>query len=727
MSLAEMKEWTFRSKYANWNKKEKRRETWSESVDRFCDMFLKKYADKQDVFPYIEELRTGMKKKKVLGSQRGLQFGGEPCLRKNARIFNCTFSYCDRARFFQEAMYLLMCGSGVGYSVQKHHVAKLPKLIVPGLKSDVPFKTFVVEDSIEGWSNAIGVIINSYFAPEDSIFPEYSGCRVEFDYSKISPEGTPLSSCRGKSPGHKPLKKAIENIRTVLLSFVGKKLTPLACHDIICHFSDAVISGGVRRSALIALFSHDDGEMMTCKTGAWFSENPQRGRANNSAVLLRDKTTFEDFNNLIKNTREFGEPGFFWVDDLEMGTNPCCEISFYAYTESGESGWEGCNLSTINGSKIKSMEDYLYAARLAAIAGTLQAGFTSFPYLGKASEEIFKREALLGVSITGIMENTEVLLNPENQKTAAELVKTVNVEVADILGINHAARCTCIKPEGTSSTMLGTSSGIHPHHAKRYIRRIQVNKNEPLYKFFNTINPSACETSVWSANNSDDVISFCIEVPDGSKLRNQVPALELLESVKTTQQNWVISGKNESLCTKSWLNHNVSNTITVNDNEWEEVTKYIYENRQYFCGISLLSAGGDLDYDQAPFTAVYLPSEMDKMYGDAVLFASGLIEKAKDLWDDSLWNACNALLGTSSDVKGKAKQEWITRAKRYADRYLNGDIKKLTYCLKHVDMYKKYVDLKREFKPVDYDSFIEDEDNTQVIQEVACSGGSCSI
>jgi ribonucleoside-triphosphate reductase len=726
VSVAALQEYTFKGKYAGWLAEKKRRETWGESIDRFCDMFLEQYANKPEVFKYVEVVRKALKRKEVLGSQRGLQFGGKAVLKRNARLFNCCFSYCDRPRFFQECMYLLLCGCGAGYSVQKHHVAKLPEIKHRKLGK----KTFVIPDSIDGWADAIGLVINSYFNDEYSTFPEYSGYEVEFDFSEISPEGTPLSSCHGKAPGPAPLKKALENIQNVIdkaLKNDQYRLTPINCHDIICYFADAVVSGGVRRSALISLFSKDDVEMLECKTGNWFYENPQRGRANNSVVLLKNDTTKVEFKEIIQSVKEFGEPGFLWVDDLEHGVNPCCEISFFAYNKKGESGWQGCNLTTINAQKCKTEREFYRACRNAAIIGTLQAGFTDFPYLGDISEEIFRQEALLGVSMTGIMENSEICLDARIQSNGAEIVKSTNKEIAAIIGINPAARTTCVKPEGTASCVLGTSSGIHPHHAKRYIRRVQANRNEVVYKHFRYYNPLACERSVWSENDTDDVIAFTIEVPDGLKTKNQLSAIELLEAVKTTQQHWVTNGKDSKHCTRSWLNHNVSNTVTVQPYEWDDVWQFIYKNRQFFCGISLLPASGDKDYPQAPFTEVKLPSELVKEYGDAAIFASGLVEKGKELFEDNLWLACDAILGLGEKVRGRAKLEWIEKCKKYANRYLDGDVKLLTYCLKDVDTWKYYVDLKREYVEVDYSLLIEEEDNTAPEQELACSGGQCEL
>ena len=747
MSLQALQEYTFKSKYANWVEHKKRRETWSESVDRLMSTFEIKYKDK-DISDILSRVSKAIKRKEILASQRALQFGGEGVLKKNARCYNCVSSYVDRTEFFQQCMYLLLCGCGTGFSVQLHHIAKLPDIQTP----ENGKKRYIIPDSIEGWSDAIGVLVNSYFV--DGEFRQYFGYEVEFDYSLIRPAGSRLSSGSGKAPGPEPLMKALENIRNVLnaASKRGRRLKPIEAYAITMFFADAVISGGIRRSATICIFSKEDMEMMTAKTGDWYYKNPQRGRSNNSVILLRGKTTKEEFAEVMQYTKQFGEPGFIWADSLEFLCNPCVEIGMWAYLvqnaekyqayikkygeyatlfcqphEAGlASGWQGCNLSTENCGKIKTVLDYFRASKRAGEIGTLQSGMTDFPYLGPVTEGIFRREALLGVSMTGIMEAPEIVLNPKIQERAARIVKKANAKTAARIGINPAARLTCVKPEGTASCVLGTSSGIHPHHAKRYIRRIQANKLENIYAHFRKTNPLACQQSVWSTNDTDDVIAFTIEVKDGAKLKNQVSANELLDIVITTQKNWVMSGTNKELCTKPWLVHNVSNTITVMDNEWEVVTDKIYDNRQYFCGISLLSASGDKDYCQAPFSEIFLPSEMLTLYGDAALFASGLITEAKSLFDDNLWVACDAILGIVK-VKGVSKLSFIERSKKYADKYLNGDIKKLTYCLKDTDNYKYYVDLKREYEPVDYDTCIEEDNNVMPEQELSCANGQCAI
>jgi len=727
--LSELSNYSFVSRYARWIPEKKRRETWRESVDRVMNMMYEKYPE---INGDIEWSYDMMFKKLVLGSQRALQFGGKPIFKHHARIYNCISSYCDRLRFFQECMYLLLCGCGTGFSVQNHHINKLPRF-VSAKKGN---KKFVIDDNIEGWSDAVGVLIGSYFK-QNELFPEYVGKTVQFDFSQIRLAGAYLSSSSGKAPGPDPLKNALSNIKKILdrsfknAEFCAKemrKLTPIEAYDIVMHAADAVISGGVRRSATICLFSPDDEEMAQAKTGNWFHENPQRGRSNNSALLLRDKTTPEQFSHLMQSVKEFGEPGFVWSDSTELIVNPCVEIGMWPVDEkTGKTGWQACNLSTINCAKVKTEEDFYDACRAAAIIGTLQAGFTDLPYLGEVSERILKRESLLGVSMTGIMEQHEICLDPVIQKKGARIVKQTNKELAKKIGINPAARSTCIKPEGTSSCVLGTSSGIHPHHAKRYIRRVQANKMEKIYQHFKSINPRACEESVWSANDSDDVISFCIEVPAGSKTKNQIGSLDLLGYVKSTQQNWVMVGKTDALCTKEWLNHNVSNTINVKQGEWEDVEKFIYKNRKYFCGISLLPVSGDKDYPQAPFTTIYLPSEQVAHYGDACLFVSGLIEGALDLWEDNLWAACDTLNGIGKLAKGDAKRSWIVRCKRFAKKYMDGDVKRLTYCMKDVYNWKEWVDLHREIKEVDFTDVVEEEDNVEPEREWACSGGKCEL
>ena len=723
MSLKALQEYTYVSRYANYNKKLKRRETWEESIDRVMDMHLRRYPQVKEEIEWVRKL---VKEKRFLGSQRALQFGGKPIEKKESRIYNCSASYCDRIRFFQECLWLLLAGCGVGFSVQKHHVAKLPNFLNTNRSLK---KTYTIPDTIEGWSDALGVLLATYF-PHDE-FQDWEGFGVEFDYSLIRPKGSELSSGVGKAPGPEPLRIALEKIRDLLdRCIIGgqDKLRPIDAYDIIMYSADAVLSGGVRRSATIALFSPDDHEMLTAKTGNWLYENPQRARSNNSILLVRDTVKKETFLELMNYVKEYGEPGFIWASSTEQLFNPCCEISLYGYDEYGNSGFQFCNLCEINGKKIKSIEDFVIAAKGAAILGTLQAGYTKFDYLGEASERITKREALLGVSITGMMDNPDILFDPEIQKEMALLITQTNKEIAAKIGINPAARCTTIKPAGSTSCVLGSASGIHPHHAKRYFRRVQGNELEPVLQYFKKYNPLATEKSVWSKNGTDEVITFCVEVPPGAKTKNDISAVQLLEYVKLTQQNWIAYGKDKNLCAQAWLDHNVSNTCSVKENEWEEVADFIYENRNYFAGISLLPASGDLDYPQAPMVNVLNPKEILAEYGEGALLASGLIVGGLEAFDGDLWVACDAVLGLG-DVKELdfLQEDWIRRVKQFADRYCKENVRLCTRLLKHVNNWKLWLDLNREYKDVDYTQLIEEENNVKLNETVACSGGKCEL
>lgn len=1118
MSVKELQKYTYFSKYARYNKSAKRRETWEEAVGRMKNMHLRRYPK---VAEEIEFAFDYVKEQKVLGSQRALQYGGEPIERKHARIYNCCVSYCDRLRFFQESFWLLLCGCGTGFSAQRHHVAKLPPFspFRAWGRHDVatlPTKTYVVPDTIEGWGDALGVLLSSYFC--DPVFPEYANCNVEFDYSQVRVKGSLLSSGAGKAPGPEPLKNSLEKIRKLLdrcLSEGRECLRPIDAYDIVMHASDAVLSGGVRRSATICMFSDDDEEMLHAKTGNWFLENPQRARSNNSVLLLRGKTTRERFLEIIKSVKEFGEPGFVWADSTEIVLNPCCfdpdtriatndglvrvedlyksgtenivvsdlrvgkgdeygaknfgttlrpaskailtqkqadlyevvtehgnvlrvtanhkfptaahgrlelrdlnvgdtillqsgegkfgtvgsyqhgliaglvagdgtvcdqdvfidvwETDFGSHetigdvvndmpevkehympykwqdqtpsvngmmkkrmggrrlrrvlenvgitspyslkdrvpesvwqgsrsmvigylhgliytdgsiqyqdrgsrtslnlritqankplledvqalllnfgivsrlyhradagprmmpdgkggyksyectdvyelvvnrpnliklmetislfgrkrdvaegvinavghrcrkperyvtkiksiravghkdvycleepeanclianglvtgnceigmwpvdVETGLSGWQMCNLSEINGKLVKSKEDFCLAAVAAAIIGTLQAGYDEFAYLGEVTERIVRREALLGVSITGMMDSADVLFNPEYQKMAAELVSFTNKQLAAKMGINPAARTTCIKPSGTASCLLGCASGIHLHHARRYMRQVQANKMETPYLAFSAINPHAWEDSVWSANKTDAVITFCCEVPEDAKIKSDMDAVEFLSHVKLTQNNWVHYGKNPDLCTQPWLSHNVSNTITVRDNEWGDVGNYIFDHQESFTAVSLLGMSGDKDYPQAPFQAVYDQDTIERTYGSVTAQkAAELVQQGLEAFP-SLWVACDTVMsddllrGVLDAADGKAA--WAIAVRLWADtcEWFGGDRKLATYCLKDVYNLAKFERLRANYREVDYTAVTEAEDNTKPAETLACSGGTCEL
>lgn len=699
------------ARYARYLPEKGRRETWAEQVDRVMSMHREFYIgiDNPDLINVMNEIRDAMINKEILGSQRGLQFGGLAILNKHARLYNCTATYMDRPRAFQEVMWLLLCGCGVGISVQIHHVNQLPVLNRPINGT----KQVVIPDSIEGWADAVGELMNSYFVP--------GSARVEFDFSNIRPKGSIIHNMDGKAPGPGPLHRALEKIRTIC-DRSGERLRPIDVFDIITHASDAVVAGGVRRSALLTIFSADDHEMASAKTGNWFVDNPQRARSNNSVLLLRDRTTFEQFHSIIEHTRQFGEPGFIWADDTEVLYNPCCEIQLYARDSNGTSGCEFCNLSEINMKKITTPEEFYRACRLASALCTLQVGYCSFPYLGSVTESIVKHEALIGVSMTGMMDSPAIAFDPEVQRAGAKIVVETNRHFAKILGFNPAARCTTVKPAGTTSCILDTASGIHPHHSKRYFRRVQSNCLEHTLNFYKSKNPDSVEPSVWSSNGTDEVITFLCETHANAKTKKEVGALELLKFVHLTQNNWIKFGS------ESARKHNVSNTITVKPEEWEDVIQYIYTHRSDFVGVSLLPMSGDRDYIQAPFQEVLTRCELENQYGPNIVSAiRPLLLRAKRLFDN-LYKACDELRCDRLSVIGSSRKvQWVRCAKSFAKNRFNGDIQKLIYCLKDVDAYKQWNRISSRTVPVNWEEFTEKEDNTKQVSDPACSGGACQI
>lgn len=557
-------------KYAKYRKELGRRELWTELCNRNAEMHARKYPQ------LAEEIRQVYDNfvipKKILPSMRSLQFGGKPIETAPNRIFNCAYAPVDHPDFFSEAMFLLLGGTGLGYSVQRHHVRQLPIIRGPLKKK----KRFLVGDSIEGWADAIKILVEAYF---------YGKADPIFDYSDIRPKGADLVTSGGKAPGPQPLKDCVHNLRKIFDTITpGSQLTPLQVHDIVCFIADAVLAGGIRRAALICLFSMDDEDMLSCKSGAWWEENPQRGRANNSAVILRHKITVKEWSDLwdkIKNSGS-GEPGVYFTNDKDWGTNPCCEISLRPY--------QFCNLTELNVSDVTSQEDLNSRAKAAAFLGTLQAGYTEFHYLRDVWKETTELDALIGVGQTGVGSG-EVLKYDLN--LAAKEVIEENKRVAKIIGINPAARTTTVKPSGTSSMVLGTSSGIHAWHAPYYIRRIRVGKDEAIYKYLLDNHPELVEDEYFKPN-IQAVIEIPQKAPESAILRSESPE-NLLERVRRFNQEWVRAGHIDGQNT-----HNVSCTISIKDDEWELVGHWMWKNRANFNGISVLPYDGGT-YIQAPF------------------------------------------------------------------------------------------------------------------------------
>lgn len=647
------------AKYARYQAEMLRRELYPETVDRVESMHLKRFAHLgPELLDDIRWAFDRVREKRLLPSMRSMQFGGKAIEVNNNRVYNCSFTLVDRLKAFSEAMFLLLSGCGVGYSVQFDHVDKLPTL---GYIDEKKVQHHVVEDSIEGWSDALHALLTSYV----------EGYYLEFSFFKIRNAGTPLKTSGGRAPGHLKLREALEAIRGILHAAQGRKLRPIECHDIMCHAADAVLSGGIRRSAMIALFSLEDSEMMYSKTGDWYKAHPWRANANNSVALKRDDVKKKMFKRIFEMTRQWGEPGFFFCSDYDYGTNPCGEIGLNpklvvdqevlsllaARAARGKAlpdvkmgdtftGWAFCNLCEINAAMFKSFDDFLQAAKAAAIIGTLQASYTDMPYLGWVSEVIAEREALLGIGMTGMMDAPEIALNPSFQATVAGYVRLWNEQYATKIGIRPAARTTCVKPSGTTSLELGcVGSGHHAHHAKRYFRRVTADELEIVFQAFKAKNPHMCVRKP----DGKWVVEFPVEAPEGAVLKEHLTAHQFLEMVRSTQTNWVLNGTARPESSPG-LNHNVSNTVHVTPDEWDSAAEYLWENREFFTGVTLIAATGDKDYAFAP--------------NEAVVTAE----------DEVRWNQLVA-----------------------------------------------------KYEPVDYTTILEMEDGTALTSEAACAGGSCLI
>lgn len=671
------------SRYARYDARKRRRETWAEAVARVRDMHLGRYAERSLQEAAAQALRSGevdagiiaklgglgslhasirdafaaVEAKRVLPSMRSLQFGGEAILQKHTRIYNCAFMHIDRIEAFRESLYLLLCGCGVGFSVQRQHVAQLPTL-APLPADDRVTRTWVVGDTIEGWADAL----------HELVLAAVQGRRVAFDFSDIRPAGAPLRTSGGKAPGPEPLMHALKKVETVLRGAAGRQLRPIEAYDCLMWGAKAVLSGGIRRSATICLFSADDAEMGAAKTGNWFETQPQRSASNNSAVIVRAQATREQFDRLFEAQKQFGEPGFYFVEDADHGANPCVEIGLnprlpvtrettarlreLGYTgdlREGDtlSGVQFCNLTTLSAAAAESPAKFYQLCAQAALIGTLQAGYTDFNYLSPISRVITEREALLGVSICGVLDRPDVLLNAEVLRTGAAVVKAVNLVVARALGINPAARTTCVKPEGTASLLLGTSSGVHPHHAVRYFRRVQSNTLCPVFQHFKRLNPHMVEESVYDPHGRTEVITFPVEGPEFGIYREDLDAVAHLEYIRHVQVNWVQAGRRHERHSPG-LHHNVSCTVTVRPDEWSAVADMIWRFRDSFTGIALLQDAGDKMYAQAPREAVISAADVQR------------------------WNGL-------------------------------------------------------DYRPVDYTELCEDEDITELKQVIACAGGVCEL
>ena len=555
-------------KYARYVPELHRRELWPEICQRYETMMIEKYPHLKKE---IQENMTFVVEKKILPSMRAMQFAGPPIIKNNSRIYNCAYMPVDDLRAFSEAMFLLLGGTGVGFSVQLHHVAKLP----PIHKAEKR-RRFLIGDSLEGWADSIKMIMKAYFGQSDAL--------PDFDYSDIRPKGARLITAGGKAPGPEPLKVCHAHLMALLDGKAeGEKLTSIECHDLMCYIANAVLAGGIRRSAMISLFSPEDEDMLTCKYGNWWELNEQRGRANNSVVLSRDHTTQQEFFDLWKKIElsGTGEPGFYFSNHPDWGTNPCCEIALRPF--------QFCNLCEVNVSDVESQEDLNARARAAGFLGTLQAGFTDFHYLREVWKKTTEQDALIGVGMTGIASG---FVQKLDLKEAADEVKKVNIEVSEKIGISFAARCTTIKPSGTSSLVLGTSSGIHAWHNDYYLRRMRIGKNEALYQYLHDHHPELLEDDL--LNSKQGIVCIPQKAPEGSILRTE-SALNMLNRVKEFNLEWVRKGYR-----MGYNANNVSATVSIKDTEWEEVGKWMWDNKASYNGLSVLPYDNG-NYKQPPF------------------------------------------------------------------------------------------------------------------------------
>lgn len=555
-------------KYSRYIDEIRRRETWEEICDRNMNMHIKRFPTlKKEIISIYNKF---VKTKKVLPSMRSLQFGGKPIEVNNSRIYNCTYLPAKDIKFFSELMFLLLGGSGVGYSVQKHHVEQIPIILLPTKE-----RKFVIEDSIAGWADAIKVLFKSY---------TQGSSKPIFDFNQIRQKGSKLITAGGLAPGPAPLRICLTEIQSILDQANNRKLTTLEVHEIACHVADAVLAGGIRRASLIAFFTIDDLDMLTCKSGNWWELHPEFARCNNSVVLERGKVTYNEFKKLWERIKESGagEPGIIWVNNKEILGNPCLEISLQPYGV--------CNLTEINSATIESQEDLNERCKAAAFIGTLQASYTDFYYLREIWKKTAEEEALLGISMTGIASNN---ISDLDLQQAAKVAVDTNREISSILQINPAKRITTIKPAGTTSLVLGCSSGIHAYHAPYYIRRMRVGKNEPIYNYLKTTLPELIEDEYFRPQDTA-VISIPQKAPEHAIMRTE-SALALLERSKNLYTNWILPGHIEGEST-----HNISITVSLKEQEWDTIGDWMWVNKDYYNGIAVLPYEGGI-YKQAPF------------------------------------------------------------------------------------------------------------------------------
>ncbi len=621
------------NKYSNYDANKGRRKTWNECVDAVEEMHKSKYPM---LSQEIEFAFSYVRNKKVMASMRSIQYGGLPIELNPSRVYNCSYTPIDTPFVFAEVFFMLLSGTGVGFSVRKRHIKKLPPIVNP--QGD---RRFLVGDSLEGWADSVRQLVYAYMKGKEL---------PRFDYRDIRPKGSPIKKSGGRAPGSDKLRTAHKNIEAVLKQAIGRRLNELECHDIICYIADCVLAGGRRDSAMISLFDIDSRDMITCKSNytnvvgkliseykddddfgwlvkyelpwnddkintntysstsmcrisakygdydyknlmekgvlPWYYVHPQRSRANNSIIMRRGTIPKKKFMEVFDITQQYGEPAFVWTNDDDAGVNPCCEIALNPN--------QFCNLTSVVVYDVTTQEELNARVRAAAFIGTLQAGYTDFHYLRSVWKETTEREALLGVSMTGIASGTVLKLDLE--QAAAEAI-TENERIAEIIGINPAARVTTIKPEGSGSLAMGViGSGIHAAHDKYFIRSMRLNKSEPLYTYLVAAMPDFVESEISDPDNKA-VVSIPLRSPEGIITRDE-PLIQFLDRIEKFSKEWVMSGHISGV-----NNHNVSATVSVREGEWDEVAEWAWANKAIYSGLSFLPYDGG-NYKQAPFISI---------------------------------------------------------------------------------------------------------------------------
>lgn len=724
------------SDYLKFDDKKGRYETWEEACDKVLNTHRLKYGSK--INNLLEEVKQPYYDKEFLASQRNLQFREDLILNNNCKLYNCCVSYAYSPDVFSKGFFILLSGTGLGISLKNKFIEQLPSID----KRENGTKTFVVPDSIEGWADAAKVLISSY-CKHPSLDEEYYDCKIRFDFSEVRPRGAYITG-GFKAPGPEGLKQSLERIEALLDGYLGednsKPFKSIVAYDIFMHLSDAVLSGGVRRSAMNVIIDKDDTDMINAKTGDWRTTHPWRARSNNSVGLIRGQFTKEEFNKLVALNEGDNDIGFVFMGHEDEMFNPCFEIGFNFYEQvldKNEAVFQFCNLDEISASACSTStgrfdEDKFYQlCRVASIVGTLQAGYTDFPYLGKQTEYIVSEEALLGVSITGWMARPE-LFNEDILKRGAEIVKDTNEEVAKIIGIKTAARSTTTKPSGNASVVLQTPSGIHPEHSERYFRIMQLNKDSETAKWLEGNKPEMLEESAWSSTNSDYVVYVPCVNSEGTMYKNEMQGVKHLKLIELAQNHWVRNGKREDRCFNSKTEHNISNTVLIDDKE--EIVDYIFENQENFTAVSFLSLFGDKDYNQAPFTSVLNTEEIFERYGDGGIFMSGLIVDGLHYFRNDLWTATTHILNkdlafTGDRTQVLLKKDWVSRAKRFAKNYFKNDLNEMVYCMKDVHLWHKWNKISKGFKLIDFTEILTEPKYAEVdtLGAIACAGGSCEI